>query len=244
MAYQRQQLIGRSCAAGKQPAAAASNSSSSSDYAMQQQPTASAATGLAAPVAKKLLQQPVSSTANKQQYSRNQFFINSRQKQQGPSTGTLVLLLHKLLQPSDVSSLGRIVLPKKEAKSCLPYLAVKEGMSLAMEDFDTGKTWKVRYRYWPNNRSRMYLIENIGVFVRSHQPEEGDLLILYRNVECNKIVLYLDVLNSITGGGWSSRSSRRSAAAARRSREEEEERREGKREGVEEVEGGTEGRSC
>jgi hypothetical protein len=66
-----------------------------------------------------------------------------------------------------------------------------------------------------------------GVFVRSHQPEEGDLLILYRNVECNKIVLYLDVLNTITGGGWSSRSSRRSAAAARRSREEEEERREG-----------------
>jgi hypothetical protein len=87
MAYQRQQLIGRSCAAGKQPAAA---SSSSSDYAMQQQqqqPTASAATaaavaatGLAAPVAKKLLQNPVSSTANKQQYSRNQFFINSPQK--------------------------------------------------------------------------------------------------------------------------------------------------------------------
>ncbi|CAM6008922.1 unnamed protein product [Sphagnum balticum] len=187
MAYQRQQLIGRSCAAGKQPAAAASNSSS--DYAMQQQPTASAATGLAAPVAKKLLQQPVSSTANKQQYSRNQFFINSRQKQQGLSTGTLVLLLHKLLQPSDVTSLGRIVLPKKEAESCLPYLTVKEGMSLAMEDFDTGKTWKVRYRYWPNNRSRMYLIENTGVFVRSHQLEEGDLLILYRNVERNKIVI-------------------------------------------------------
>ncbi|CAN5976067.1 unnamed protein product [Sphagnum jensenii] len=156
MAYQRQQLIGRSCAAGKQPAAAAINSSSSSDYAMQQQPTASAATGLAAP---------------------------------GPSTGTLVLLLHKLLQPSDVTSLGRIVLPKKEAESCLPYLAVKEGMSLAMEDFDTGKTWKVRYRYWPNNRSRMYLIENTGVFVRSHQLEEGDLLILYRNVERNKIVI-------------------------------------------------------
>jgi hypothetical protein len=31
---------------------------------------------------------------------------------QGLSTGTLVLLLHKLLQPSDVTSLGRIVLPK------------------------------------------------------------------------------------------------------------------------------------
>lgn len=33
-------------------------------------------------------------------------------QQQGLSTGTLVLLLHKLLQPSDVTSLGRIVLPK------------------------------------------------------------------------------------------------------------------------------------
>jgi hypothetical protein len=101
------------------------------------------------------------------------------------------MLLHKLLQPSDVSSLGRIVLPKKEAESCLPYLAVKEGMFLTMEDFYTGKTWKVRYRYWPNNRSRMYLIENTGVFVRSHQLEEGDLLILYRNVEHNRIVPYL-----------------------------------------------------
>jgi len=35
----------------------------------------------------------------------------------------------------------------------------------------------------------MYLIENTGVFVRSHQLEEGDLLILYRNVERNKIVI-------------------------------------------------------
>jgi hypothetical protein len=141
---------------------------------------------------------------------------------QGTGTGTLVMLLHKLLRPSDVSSLGRIVLPKvcivlkiiwfgwydhvwwdckwfvlllwqgiswklkivynypnsesynfilikqvplpmlqyfssgfnashvnlqKEAESCLPYLAVKEGMLLTMEDFYTGKTWKVRYRY-------------------------------------------------------------------------------------------------
>lgn len=31
---------------------------------------------------------------------------------QGTGTGTLVMLLHKLLRPSDVSSLGRIVLPK------------------------------------------------------------------------------------------------------------------------------------
>jgi hypothetical protein len=37
----------------------------------------------------------------------------------------------------------------------------------------------------------MYLIENTGVFVRLHQLEEGDLLILYRNVEHDRIVPYL-----------------------------------------------------
>jgi hypothetical protein len=35
----------------------------------------------------------------------------------------------------------------------------------------------------------MYLIENTGVFVRSHQLQEGDLLILYRNVEHDRIVI-------------------------------------------------------
>jgi hypothetical protein len=54
-------------------------------------------------------------------------------------------------------------------------------MSLAMEDFDSGKIWTFRYRFWPNNKSRMYLLEITGDFVKAHHLQEGDLLILYRN---------------------------------------------------------------
>ncbi|CAK9224089.1 unnamed protein product [Sphagnum troendelagicum] len=100
---------------------------------------------------------------------------------QGNNMDALVFLLHKELRPSDVSNLGRIVLPKKEAEYHLPFLQAREGMSLAMEDFDSGKIWTFRYRFWPNNKSRMYLLEITGDFVRAHNLQEGDLLILYRN---------------------------------------------------------------
>ncbi|CAK9875381.1 unnamed protein product [Sphagnum jensenii] len=104
-----------------------------------------------------------------------------REQQEGNNMDALVFLLHKELRPSDVSNLGRIVLPKKEAEYHLPFLQAREGMSLAMEDFDSGKIWTFRYRFWPNNKSRMYLLEITGDFVKAHNLQEGDLLILYRN---------------------------------------------------------------
>jgi hypothetical protein len=98
-------------------------------------------------------------------------------------TDSLFLLLQKDLRPSDVGNLGRIILPKKESESHLPCLTLKEGVLVSMEDFDTGMTWTFRYRYWPNNRSRMYLLENTGEFVKAHGLEEGDLLIIYRHLQ-------------------------------------------------------------
>jgi hypothetical protein len=76
-------------------------------------------------------------------------------------TDSLHLLLQKDLQPSDIGSLGRIILPKKESEVHLPSLTLK-GVFISMEDFDTRMTWSFRYRYWPNNRSRMYLLEGTG----------------------------------------------------------------------------------
>ncbi|KAH8953214.1 hypothetical protein BDL97_08G012200 [Sphagnum fallax] len=109
--------------------------------------------------------------------------VVKRQQQVPESTDTLFFLLQKELRPSDVSNLGRIVLPKKEAETHLPWVAMREGLSIGMEDFDTGKMWTFRYRFWPNNKSRMYLLENIGGFVKMHYLQEGDLLILYRNIQ-------------------------------------------------------------
>ncbi|CAK9881109.1 unnamed protein product [Sphagnum jensenii] len=103
-------------------------------------------------------------------------------------TDSLFLLFQKDLRPSDVGSLGRIVLPKKESETHLPYLTSKEGILVSMDDFDTGMAWSFRYRYWPNNRSRMYLLENTGEFVKTHDLEQGDLVIIYRNPLGNFVI--------------------------------------------------------
>ncbi|XLR30926.1 hypothetical protein S83_058826, partial [Arachis hypogaea] len=49
---------------------------------------------------------------------------------------------------------------KKEAKTHLPELDARDGISIDMEDIGTSQVWNMRYRYWPNNKSRMYLLEN------------------------------------------------------------------------------------
>jgi hypothetical protein len=61
-------------------------------------------------------------------------------------TDSLFLLFQKDLRPSDVGSLGRIVLPKKESETHLPYLTSKDGILVSMDDFDTGMAWSFRYR--------------------------------------------------------------------------------------------------
>ncbi|XP_042389160.1 uncharacterized protein LOC121980928 isoform X2 [Zingiber officinale] len=93
----------------------------------------------------------------------------------------LQVALCKELTKSDVGNTGRIVLPKREAEACLPPLSEREGIVLHMEDMTLQCSWKFKYRFWPNNRSRMYILENTGDFVRAHCLQTGDSLIIYRN---------------------------------------------------------------
>ncbi|KAG6471213.1 hypothetical protein ZIOFF_072314 [Zingiber officinale] len=74
----------------------------------------------------------------------------------------LRFLLQKELRNSDVSQLGRIVLPKKEAEAYLPNLTYREGIAINMDDLENLHVWTFKYRFWPNNRSRMYILENTG----------------------------------------------------------------------------------
>ncbi|KAG6533722.1 hypothetical protein ZIOFF_007597 [Zingiber officinale] len=69
----------------------------------------------------------------------------------------------------------------REAEACLPPLSEREGIVLHMEDMTLQCSWKFKYRFWPNNRSRMYILENTGDFVRAHCLQTGDSLIIYRN---------------------------------------------------------------
>lgn len=112
------------------------------------------------------------------------------QQQQGwNSEKNLRFLLQKVLKQSDVGSLGRIVLPKKEAEIHLPELEARDGIPITMEDIGTSRTWNMRYRFWPNNKSRMYLLENTGDFVRTNDLQEGDFIVIYTDVKCGKFMI-------------------------------------------------------
>jgi bifunctional DNA-binding transcriptional regulator/antitoxin component of YhaV-PrlF toxin-antitoxin module len=107
---------------------------------------------------------------------------------QGLNSRDLMLVLRKQLSPSGVSSLGRIVLPKKEAETHLPQLDASEGVLLTMTDYDTAQNWTFRYRFWSNNKSRMYLLENTRDFVKAHNLQERDILTLYRDAHGSYVV--------------------------------------------------------
>ncbi|XP_062208562.1 B3 domain-containing protein LFL1-like [Phragmites australis] len=101
----------------------------------------------------------------------------------------LRVILQKELRNSDVSQLGRIVLPKKEAEAYLPVLISKDGKFLCMHDLLNAQLWTFKYRYWPNNKSRMYVLENTGDYVRAHDLQQGDFIVIYKDDENNHFVI-------------------------------------------------------
>ncbi|KAL8106660.1 B3 domain-containing transcription factor ABI3-like isoform X4 [Apium graveolens] len=113
-----------------------------------------------------------------------------QQKKQGSKgENNLKFLLQKVLKQSDVSNLGRIVLPKKEAETQLPQLEERDGIPIVIEDIATSKVWNLRYRFWPNNKSRMYVLENTGEFVKENGLQEGDFIVLYSDIRYNKYLI-------------------------------------------------------
>ncbi|KAJ0052742.1 hypothetical protein Pint_01599 [Pistacia integerrima] len=126
------------------------------------------------------------SSMQPQNYQRQ---VASDRRQGWKPEKNLRFLLQKVLKQSDVGNLGRIVLPKKEAETHLPELEARDGISIAMEDIGTSRVWNMRYRFWPNNKSRMYLLENTGDFVRTNGLEEGDFIVIYSDIKCGKYLI-------------------------------------------------------
>ncbi|XP_052184274.1 B3 domain-containing transcription factor ABI3-like [Diospyros lotus] len=101
----------------------------------------------------------------------------------------LKFLLQKVLKQSDVGSLGRIVLPKRDAEIHLPLLEARDGITIAMEDIGLSRVWSIRYRFWPNNKSRMYILENTADFIRENGLQAGDFIVLYSDVKSRKYLI-------------------------------------------------------
>ncbi|CAK7350567.1 unnamed protein product [Dovyalis caffra] len=102
-----------------------------------------------------------------------------------PDNKRLRALLRKDLRNSDVGSLGRIVLPKREVEENLPVLNDKEGILLFLRDIFSSQEWALKFKYWSNNKSRMYVLENTGEFVKRNGLETGDSLSLYEDESKN-----------------------------------------------------------
>ncbi|PON51914.1 B3 DNA binding domain containing protein [Parasponia andersonii] len=98
-------------------------------------------------------------------------------------------LFEKQLQNSDVGPAGRVVIPKKVAELHLPQLETKEGTWMHLDDMDFFQVWSVKFRYWPNNSSRMYVFENTKLFVSAYGLAVDDYIMVYKDDENESYVI-------------------------------------------------------
>ncbi|KAL4562060.1 hypothetical protein LXL04_034250 [Taraxacum kok-saghyz] len=97
-------------------------------------------------------------------------------------------LFEKVLTVSDTGKIGRLVIPKKCAELHFPSIDIPEGKPLAFQDSE-GKDWEFHFRYWPNNNSRMYVLEGFIHYVTSMKLQAGDTVMFSRLEPEGKLVM-------------------------------------------------------
>ncbi|CAO2180858.1 unnamed protein product [Urochloa humidicola] len=97
-------------------------------------------------------------------------------------------LFEKVVTPSDVGKLNRLVVPKQHAEKHLPLrrssspetAAASKGVLLNFEDGE-GKVWRFRYSYWNSSQSYV-LTRGWGRFVREKGLRAGDIVAFSQSV--------------------------------------------------------------
>uniref|UniRef100_A0A383W833 TF-B3 domain-containing protein n=1 Tax=Tetradesmus obliquus TaxID=3088 RepID=A0A383W833_TETOB len=97
------------------------------------------------------------------------------------------VFFEKQLTSSDVSASGRVVVPKAIAEQYFPRIDTPSGTELSVEDA-AGDTYTLRFRFWINNQSRMYLLEGTAELQHHYHLKMGDVLI-FAQKEDSTIVL-------------------------------------------------------
>lgn len=114
----------------------------------------------------------------------------------GDSNSTIVPLFEKVLSASDAGRIGRLVLPKACAEAYFPPISQPEGLPLKIQDAK-GKEWHFQFRFWPNNNSRMYVLEGVTPCIQSLQLQAGDTVTFSRMDPEGKLVMgYRKATNS------------------------------------------------
>ncbi|KAJ0049164.1 hypothetical protein Pint_14777 [Pistacia integerrima] len=102
-------------------------------------------------------------------------------------------MFDKVVTPSDVGKLNRLVIPKQHAEKYFPLDSStnEKGLLLNFEDRN-GKPWRFRYSYW--NSSQSYVMtKGWSRFVKDKKLDAGDIVSFQRGVgELGKDHLYID----------------------------------------------------
>ncbi|XP_043689046.1 B3 domain-containing protein Os07g0563300-like [Telopea speciosissima] len=106
----------------------------------------------------------------------------------GDSNSVITPLFEKMLSASDAGRIGRLVLPKKCAEAYFPSISQPEGLPLKVQDA-RGKEWVFQFRFWPNNNSRMYVLEGVTPCIQSMQLQAGDTVTFSRIDPEGKLVM-------------------------------------------------------
>ncbi|CAA0825577.1 AP2/ERF and B3 domain-containing transcription factor RAV1 [Striga hermonthica] len=119
------------------------------------------------------------------------------------SSGPHEHLFEKVMTPSDVSKLNRLVIPKEHAEK---HFSIQEGNSskgvlLNFADGD-GRVWRFRYSYWSSSQSYVFT-RGWSCFVKEKNIRAGDVVAFQRS----EGQLYIDFKHKSRGGSrWRSRS--------------------------------------
>ncbi|CAK7348608.1 unnamed protein product [Dovyalis caffra] len=102
-------------------------------------------------------------------------------------------MFDKVVTPSDVGKLNRLVIPKQHAERYFPLdsSSNEKGLLLNFEDRN-GKPWRFRYSYW--NSSQSYVMtKGWSRFVKEKRLDAGDIVSFQRGVgESGKHRLFID----------------------------------------------------
>ncbi|XP_055821833.1 B3 domain-containing transcription factor NGA1-like [Solanum dulcamara] len=103
-------------------------------------------------------------------------------------------MFDKVVTPSDVGKLNRLVIPKQHAEKYFPLDSSsneKGGLLLSFED-SNGKPWRFRYSYW--NSSQSYVMtKGWSRFVKEKKLDAGDIVSFQRGAsELAKHRLFID----------------------------------------------------
>ncbi|XP_022722210.1 B3 domain-containing transcription factor NGA1-like [Durio zibethinus] len=102
-------------------------------------------------------------------------------------------MFNKVVTPSDVGKLNRLVIPKQHAEKYFPLDSSmnEKGLLLNFEDRN-GKPWRFRYSYW--NSSQSYVMtKGWSRFVKDKKLDAGDIVSFQRGVgQLGKDRLFID----------------------------------------------------